>query len=151
MFRLPFHTYKDPDPTHFNLGQLRRHFVEHGAFAYAVVRTRSGQAQNFFHVIFLLRCRWWPGLYGIFQYDGKDMIWGSPIQPYGGRPVSTFGNPNFLSSYSLLVCPLAVAFALNARPSQRVGYVFVALVAMGVGAVARSRALRMSASRWHSS
>jgi tetratricopeptide (TPR) repeat protein/O-antigen ligase len=122
-----FHMYKDTDPTQL-IWDTYGFILWLGALVYAVVRARPGRAQNFFHIIFAVSLV--AGIYGIFQYGGKDMVWGSPIQPYGGRPVSTFGNPNFLSSYLLLVCPVAVAFALNARKSERFGYALVAFVAM---------------------
>src|SRR5258706_9169965 len=62
------------------------------------------------------------------QYLGRDIIWASPVQPYGGRPVSTFGNPNFLSSYLLLVSPLALSFALRREKKESWGYLLVALI-----------------------
>jgi tetratricopeptide (TPR) repeat protein len=122
-----FQTYKDHDPTQL-IWDTYGAILWAGALVYAVMRTRHGRTQNFFHVIFAVALA--ASLYGIFQYDGKDMIWGSPIQPYGGRPVSTFGNPNFLSSYLLLVCPVAVAFAVNAKKMERLGYWVVAAVTM---------------------
>ena len=39
--------------------------------------------------------------------------------PYGGRSVSTFGNPNFLSSYNLLLLPAALACFIEARSVGR--------------------------------
>jgi O-antigen ligase/Tfp pilus assembly protein PilF len=48
-------------------------------------------------------------LYGIGQYFGIEGIWSHTLNPYGSRPVSTFGNPNFMSSYLVLV--LVVLFA----------------------------------------
>ena len=93
---------------------------------YAVVRTRKGDALSYFHVIFAVSVL--AGGYGILQYWGRDIIWTSPVQPYGGRPVSTFGNPNFLSSYLMMVCPVAVTFSLRATKGQRWGYALVALV-----------------------
>src|SRR5262249_20805572 len=40
---------------------------------------------------------------------GLEWIWGRALNPYGSRPVSTFGNPNFLSSYLVVVIPVAIA------------------------------------------
>ncbi|MBV9080379.1 MAG: O-antigen ligase family protein, partial [Elusimicrobia bacterium] len=97
---------------------------------YAIARTRHGDARSIFHVVFVVS--FLAGAYGILQYAGHDIIWTSPVQPYGGRPVSTFGNPNFLSSYLMLACPLAIAFALRAQKAQRWGYAVVALVS-GLG------------------
>ena len=46
--------------------------------------------------------------YGIFQFCGGEIIWNIDVNPYGRRPVSTFGNPNFLSSFVVMLLPLAV-------------------------------------------
>ncbi len=48
-------------------------------------------------------------LYGVCQYFGIELIWPSNLNPYGSRPVSTFGNPNFMSSYLVVVIPVMVA------------------------------------------
>lgn len=45
-------------------------------------------------------------VYGIFQYFGIELIWPKVLNPFGGRCVSTFGNPNFLSPFLILVIPL---------------------------------------------
>jgi len=47
--------------------------------------------------------------YGISQYFGIELFWSQTLNPYGSRPVSTFGNPNFLSSFLVLTIPLATA------------------------------------------
>src|SRR5258706_7129218 len=47
-------------------------------------------------------------LYGVTQYFGVEVIWPSHLNPYGSRPVSTFGNPNFMSSYLVVVMPVMV-------------------------------------------
>ncbi len=54
-------------------------------------------------------------LYGILQYFGIEPIWPKSLNPFGGRSVSTFGNPTFLSSYLVLLLPLAMVFYLAAR------------------------------------
>src|ERR1019366_2518748 len=48
-------------------------------------------------------------LYGITQYFGIELVWLTHLNPYGNRPVSTFGNPNFMSSYLVLVLPVLMA------------------------------------------
>lgn len=52
----------------------------------------------------------WTGLiasiYGIFQYFSIEFFWPHVLNPFGGRSVSTFGNPNFFSSYLILLMPL---------------------------------------------
>ncbi|MCX5781975.1 MAG: tetratricopeptide repeat protein [Elusimicrobia bacterium] len=62
----------------------------------------------------------WAGfissLYGIVQYFGIEPIWPRTLNPFGGRSVSTFGNPTFLSSYIVLLFPIAfVNFLFNNR------------------------------------
>jgi len=48
-------------------------------------------------------------LYGVTQYFGIELFWPTQLNPYGNRPVSTFGNPNFMSSYLVVVIPVMVA------------------------------------------
>ncbi|MFA5975844.1 MAG: tetratricopeptide repeat protein [Elusimicrobiota bacterium] len=48
-------------------------------------------------------------VYGMAQYFGVELIWPHNLNPYGSRPVSTFGNPNFMSSYLVLVIPVMIA------------------------------------------
>src|SRR4029077_17840560 len=48
-------------------------------------------------------------LYGICQYFGTEWFWPHNLNPYGSRPVSTFGNPNFMSSFLVMVLPVAIA------------------------------------------
>lgn len=59
------------------------------------------------------------GMYGVLQYSGREIIWPKALDPYGGRPVSTFGNPNFLSSYLVLLLPAALDRFLRARTARR--------------------------------
>lgn len=47
--------------------------------------------------------------YGVAQYFGIELIWPRQLSPYGNRPVSTFGNPNFMSSYLVVLMPVLVA------------------------------------------
>lgn len=121
-----FHANKDPDPTAL-IWDSYGGILWALAILYVLIRTRHGEAAEFFHVIFSVSIV--AGIYGILQYWGRDIIWGSPIQPYGGRPVSTFGNPNFLSSYMLMVSPLALACGLSSSGKQAAGYFVVSLVA----------------------
>ena len=46
--------------------------------------------------------------YGIAQYFGIELIWPTHLNPYGSRPVSTFGNPNFMSSYLVVLLPVMI-------------------------------------------
>jgi len=54
-------------------------------------------------------------LYGILQYFGIEIIWSAKIAPYGARSVSTFGNPNFMSSYLILVIPVIFVLVLHEK------------------------------------
>jgi tetratricopeptide (TPR) repeat protein len=62
---------------------------------------------------------WIAAVYGILQYFGVEFIWPKVLNPFGGRSVSTFGNPNFLSSYLVLISPLAFVSYLQAKTAPR--------------------------------
>lgn len=62
-------------------------------------------------------------LYGLIQYAGFDPLWPHPVNPFTGRPISTFGNPNFLSTGLVLLIPLALWKMMTA---QRRGAVWIA-------------------------
>lgn len=98
------------------------------AIIYAVVRTKQREALQYFHLIFSVGVV--AGLYGLMQYKGRDIIWMSSIQPYGGRPVSTFGNPNFLSSYVMMAGLLSFSMALKSEKSEGIGYYLVSTICL---------------------
>jgi O-antigen ligase/tetratricopeptide (TPR) repeat protein len=50
-------------------------------------------------------------LYGILQYEGIEPIWPGKIEFFGTRSVSTFGNPNFLASFLILILPVIAVLA----------------------------------------
>ena len=50
--------------------------------------------------------------YAILQYGGIEPIWPREIEPFGTRSVSTFGNPNFLASFLILILPVIAVLAL---------------------------------------
>lgn len=54
-------------------------------------------------------------IYGILQYFGLELIWPKTLNPFGGRCVSTFGNPNFLSSFLILLFPIMFANYLSGK------------------------------------
>ncbi len=61
--------------------------------------------------------------YGVMQYFGMEPIWPKLLTPFGGRSVSSFGNPNFLSSYLVLLLPLAfVRFITSTEGAGRFAY-----------------------------
>ncbi|MFH1282097.1 MAG: tetratricopeptide repeat protein [bacterium] len=53
--------------------------------------------------------------YGVLQYFGLEFIWPKVLNPFGVRSVSTFGNPNFLSSYIVMLLPITLYYYLSAR------------------------------------
>lgn len=72
---------------------------------------------NLFSVsdIFLALCAV-CSFYGILQNAGMEMIWQININyEFGSRAISTFGNPNFLSSYLLIFLPLAFLRFMRAK------------------------------------
>ncbi len=74
--------------------------------------SRRGRTHDMWHVI--LVTGFLGAVYGVCQYFGVEFFWPKTLNPYGGRSVSTFGNPNFMSSYMLMLLPLAVAYYLHA-------------------------------------
>lgn len=75
-----------------------------GAFFLSTQLARPPEAPFLRHLI--LGVGGISAAYGIFQYFGMDPFWGGGINPFAGRPVSTYGNPNFLSSVLVLLLPL---------------------------------------------
>ncbi|MHB9155178.1 MAG: tetratricopeptide repeat protein [Endomicrobiales bacterium] len=64
-------------------------------------------------------------VYGVLQYFSIEFFWPRVLNPFGGRSVSTFGNPNFLSSYLVLLFPLVYVSYLKAESaSKRFFYLF---------------------------
>jgi len=122
---LGFSSMRNPD-SNANIWDTYGGFLWGLAILYTYWRSRGGHAINFIHMVFAVSLL--ASLYGLLQYSGRDTIWTSLIQPYGGRPVSTFGNPNFLSSYVMLVSVLALAFAIQSKGYEAAGYLIVSLV-----------------------
>jgi tetratricopeptide (TPR) repeat protein len=85
------------------------------AAAYALCR--RARVIDFLHLA--LSAGTLASLYGICQYFNFEFIWPSVLNPYGGRSVSSFGNPNFLSSFNVLLLPVAVACFIEARTTGR--------------------------------
>ncbi|MFA6029054.1 MAG: tetratricopeptide repeat protein [Elusimicrobiota bacterium] len=62
-------------------------------------------------------------VYAVLQYFNFEILWPKTLNPYGGRSVSTFGNPNFMSSYMVILLPLSVVYYLRARArGARIAY-----------------------------
>ena len=98
-------------------------FDPYGAFLWiagvAVVGrlTRRGRAADFLHLA--LCAGFLASAYGLLQYFNLEIIWPYTLNPYGGRAVSTFGNPNFLSSFNVALMPAALALFLVEKPGAR--------------------------------
>jgi tetratricopeptide (TPR) repeat protein/O-antigen ligase len=102
---------------------------------------RRGRVLDFVHLA--LTAGTLASIYGICQYFNFEFIWPNVLNPYGGRSVSSFGNPNFLSSYNVLLLPMAVACFIEARSAGR-------RIVYGVAALALQAALlcTMTRSSW---
>ncbi|MBK8870990.1 MAG: O-antigen ligase family protein [Elusimicrobia bacterium] len=84
-----------------------------GAFFLSALVATGDRA--FFFRRLLLAVAGVSAVYGIAQFLGVDPIWGSQLNPFAGRPISTYGNPNFLSSALVLFIPLALHEWLKSR------------------------------------
>jgi len=79
--------------------------------------------------------------YGILQYFRVELIWDKILTPYGNRSVSTFGNPNFISSYVVMLSPFAASYLIAARKASHrffYGFVFLSYLAMLMSSLTRS-------------
>jgi tetratricopeptide (TPR) repeat protein len=79
--------------------------------------TRRGRVVDFVHLA--LCTGFLASAYGLIQYFNMEFIWPYTLNPYGGRAVSTFGNPNFLSSFDVALMPVALALFLAEKPGAR--------------------------------
>lgn len=69
------------------------------------------------------------GFYGILQNAGLEMIWRININyEFGSRAVSTFGNPNFLSSYLIIFLPFVFLRYVKAKSGGEKFTFFVMLM-----------------------
>lgn len=108
-------------------------------FAVVVILARGATVHHFWHVA--LTAGFLASIYGIMQYFNTEIIWPKVLNPYGGRAVSTFGNPNFMSSYLVMLLPVALAYYLHAREllARAVyGAFFLAIAACLLGSLTRS-------------
>ncbi|UPT75909.1 MAG: hypothetical protein M0D55_09705 [Elusimicrobiota bacterium] len=80
------------------------------SLAWAARLCRRGRVTDFLHLAFA--AGFLASLYGVAQYFNKEIVWPVVLNPYGGRAVSTFGNPNFLSTYNAALMPSALALFL---------------------------------------
>ncbi len=79
--------------------------------------TRRGRTTDYLHLA--LCAGFLASAYGILQYFNMELVWPYTLNPYGGRAVSTFGNPNFLSSFNVALLPVALALFIGERSAPR--------------------------------
>jgi O-antigen ligase/Tfp pilus assembly protein PilF len=87
---------------------------------------RKGRWMDYLHLA--LAVGFLASAYGILQYFNLEFIWPYALNPYGGRAVSTFGNPNFLSSYDVILIPFCVALWARSKGIRRYCYGFFVLI-----------------------
>ncbi|MEK7390064.1 MAG: tetratricopeptide repeat protein [Elusimicrobiota bacterium] len=100
---------------------------------------RRGRLIDYLHLI--LATGFLASAYGVGQYFNFEIVWPTVLNPYGGRAVSTFGNPNFLSTYTAALMPSALALCLLEKPGPRrwiYGIVFFTLEAALLATLTRS-------------
>lgn len=100
---------------------------------------RRGRAIDFLHLAFA--AGFLASLYGVCQYFNYELVWPNVLNPYGGRAVSTFGNPNFLSTYNAALMPSALALFLVEKSGARrwaYGLLFLILEAALLATLTRS-------------
>lgn len=117
----------------------------YGAFVWAVGLAaagwlcRRGRTVDFLHLAFA--AGFLASMYGVCQYFNYELVWPNVLNPYGGRAVSTFGNPNFLSTYNAALMPSALALFLAEKDGARrwtYGLLFLILEAALLATLTRS-------------
>jgi len=105
----------------------------------ASLRVRMPLAKYLFWVAYAVSA--FSALYGVAQYFGLEWVWSHQLNPYGSRPVSTFGNPNFMSSYLVVTIPVMVAdylWRITGIPRALLWFLIVSSVAGLVATLTRS-------------
>jgi tetratricopeptide (TPR) repeat protein len=77
-------------------------------------------------------------LYGILQYWGIEPIWGKQINPFGGRCISTFGNPAFLGSFLVVLLPAGLVQIMLTRNKKNRFFFFLTTSLMFTALIATS-------------
>ncbi|MBI4060091.1 MAG: tetratricopeptide repeat protein [Elusimicrobia bacterium] len=114
-------------------------FVWSAGLGSAVWLCRRGRLIDFLHLAFATG--FLASMYGVCQYFNYELVWPNVLNPYGGRAVSTFGNPNFLSTYNAALMPSALALFLAAKSGARrwaYGTLFLILEAALLATLTRS-------------
>lgn len=126
-------------------GLFDRLFDPYGAlvwaagFAAVVMLIRRCRQEDILHLA--LSAGTIASVYGILQYFSIELVWAKQLTPYGNRSVSTFGNPNFISTYVVIFLPLAASLLMKADTGvKRVyyGLVFLAFEGMLMCSMTRS-------------
>ncbi len=140
---LPFPLWRTPDGS--SLNPWLQSWDGYGALLWlggivtASWLCRRARAQDFLHLA--LAVGFLASIYGVCQYFNHEFIWPNSMNPYGGRCVSTFGNPNFLSSYNVILLPLCAVGFLESRGTgtrMACGAVFLVLEAALLCSMTRS-------------
>ncbi|MDE2491069.1 MAG: tetratricopeptide repeat protein [Elusimicrobia bacterium] len=117
----------------------------YGAFVWALGLagalwlTRRGRQADFLHLA--LCAGFLASAYGVLQYFNMEVVWPYTLNPYGGRAVSTFGNPNFLSTFNVALMPIALALFVREKSAPRravYGALFLTLEAALLATLTRS-------------
>ena len=68
-------------------------------------------------------------MYGVFQSFGLDIWFPFDMQQFASKAFSTFGNPNFLSSFVVMLLPALLVYYMRASSRKDIGvYGFLVLV-----------------------
>lgn len=108
-------------------------------FTAAVLLIRRGRQEDIMHLA--LSAGAVAALYGVLQYFRIELVWAKLLNPYGNRSVSTFGNPNFISTYIVIFMPLAASLLMKADTTvKRVyyGLIFLSFEGMLMASLTRS-------------
>ena len=68
-------------------------------------------------------------MYGVFQGFGLDVLWPFDMQQFASKAFSTFGNPNFLSAFVVMLLPALLVYYMRAETKRDVCvYGFLVLI-----------------------
>ncbi len=68
-------------------------------------------------------------MYGVFQGFGLDILWPFDMQQFASKAFSTFGNPNFLSSFVVMLLPALLVYYMRTESRKDMAvYGFLVLV-----------------------
>ncbi|MBR3603356.1 MAG: O-antigen ligase family protein [Elusimicrobiaceae bacterium] len=68
-------------------------------------------------------------MYGVFQGFGLDLLWPFDMQQFASKAFSTFGNPNFLSSFVVMLLPALLVYYMRTESRKDICvYGFLVLV-----------------------